>query len=142
MEGPASTGGGQTPQTLAEKVDFLFRHMHPRGRKPVTHPEVAQATGLSTGLLSALRSGKNINPTKDTIERLAHFFGVPSAFFFDDQTTEQVSVQIGLVAAVRDAGIANAAARLVGLSQGSIEAVIALANQLRKIEGIKDVGPD
>jgi len=64
-------------------VDYLFRHVHPHDPGPFTHPEVAAATGLSTGLLSTLRSGKNTNPTKETQERLAGFFGVPVAFFFD-----------------------------------------------------------
>ncbi len=126
----------QTPSTLAEKVDYLFRWVHPRDRKPFTHPEVSQATGLSTGLLSALRSGKNANPTKETMERLAQFFGVPAAFFFDDQTADEVTAQIGLVAAMRDAKVANTAARMVGLSAASVEAVIALTEQLRKIEGL------
>ncbi|WP_394613205.1 helix-turn-helix domain-containing protein [Lentzea sp. JNUCC 0626] len=124
------------PRTLAEKVDHLFREVHPRGRKPFTHPEVSVATGLSTGLLSALRSGKNTNPTKDTMQRLAEFFGVPVAYFFDDQTTEQVAAQIGLAAAMRDAGVASAAARMVGLSSGSVDAVRALTEQLRKLEGL------
>ncbi|MFD9740442.1 helix-turn-helix domain-containing protein [Umezawaea sp. NPDC059074] len=131
-----------TPRTLAEKVDYLFHEVHPRGRKSFTHPEVSAATGLSTGLLSALRSGKNTNPTKDTVERLAGFFGVPVAFFFDDQTTEQVAAQIGLAAVIRDAGIAHAATRMVGLSAGSVEAVTALTEQLRKLEGLEPATPD
>lgn len=117
-------------------MDYLFRHVRPRDRGPFTHPEAAAATGLSTGVLSALRSGKNVNPTKDTLQRLATFFGVPVAFFFDDQTAEQVTAQIGLAAALRDAGIARAAARMVGLSSASVEAVTMLAEQLRKIEGL------
>jgi transcriptional regulator with XRE-family HTH domain len=136
MSDPADRSGEQTPRTLAEKVDYLFRHVHPRGRAAFTHPEAAAATGLSTGVLSALRSGKNVNPTKDTLQRLAAFFGVPVAFFFDDQTAEQVTAQIGLVAALRDAGIARAAARMVGLSSASVDAVTMLAEQLRKIEGL------
>jgi transcriptional regulator with XRE-family HTH domain len=122
---------------LAEKIDHLFREVHPSGRKSFTHPEVSAATGLSTGLLSALRSGKNINPTKDTLERLAGFFGIPVAYFFDDQTTAQVNAQIGLAAAMRDAGIASAAARMTGLSAGSVDAVRALTEQLRKLEGLE-----
>ncbi|MEU3648671.1 helix-turn-helix domain-containing protein [Lentzea sp. NPDC034063] len=124
------------PRTLAEKVDHLFREVRPSGRKPFTHPEVSVATGLSTGLLSALRSGKNTNPTKDTLQRLADFFGIPVAYFFDDQTTEQVTAQIGLAAAMRDAGVASAAARMIGLSPGSVDAVRALTEQLRKLEGL------
>jgi transcriptional regulator with XRE-family HTH domain len=93
-------------------------------------------------LLSALRSGKNTNPTKDTVERLAGFFGVPVAFFFDDQTTEQVAAQIGLAAVIRDAGIAHAATRMVGLSAGSIDAVAALTEQLRKLEGLEPPDPN
>ncbi|WP_186763008.1 helix-turn-helix domain-containing protein [Lentzea tibetensis] len=126
-----------SPRTLAEKVEYLFREVRPKDRKPFTHPEVATATGLSTGLLSALRSGKNTNPTKDTLERLAGFFGVPVAFFFDDQTTEQIAAQIGLAGAMRDAGVASAAARMVGLSAGSVDAVRALTEQLRKLEGLE-----
>lgn len=126
----------QSARTLPEKIDYLIRQVHPRGRKPYTHPEISEATGLSTGLLSALRSGKNLNPTKDTLERLAKFFGVPEAFFFDDQTAEQVTAQIGLAAVMRDAGIAHVASRMVGLSQGSLEAVISMTEQLRKLEGL------
>ncbi|GAA3850824.1 helix-turn-helix domain-containing protein [Saccharothrix violaceirubra] len=126
------------PRTLAEKVDYLIRTVHPRDRKPFTHPEIAAATQLSTGLLSALRSGKNVNPTKETVERLARFFGVPVAYFFDDQTTEQVAAQLGLAAAMRDVGIAHAATRLVGLSEGSLDAVAALTEQLRRLEGLND----
>jgi transcriptional regulator with XRE-family HTH domain len=124
-------------RTLPAKVDYLFRHVHPAGRRPFTHPEVAAATGLSTGLLSALRTGKNTNPTKDTLERLARFFGVPVAFFFDDQTSDQIAAQIALAALVRDARIAHAAARMVGLSPDSLQAVTALTEQLRKIEGLE-----
>jgi transcriptional regulator with XRE-family HTH domain len=127
-----------TPRTLSEKIDYLFREVHPRDRKPFTHPEVATATGLSTGLLSALRSGKNGNPTKDTLERLAKFFGVPVAFFFDDLTADEVMAQIGLASALRDAGIAQAAGRLAGLSKGSVDAVIALTEQLRRLEGLDE----
>ncbi|RKT53604.1 helix-turn-helix domain-containing protein [Saccharothrix australiensis] len=128
---------GPVPRTLPEKVDYLIRNVHPRGRKPYTHPEIAEQTGLSTGLLSALRSGKNQNPTKDTLERLARFFGVPEAFFFDEQTADQVTAQIALAAMLRDAGIAQVAARMVGLSQGSLEAVQAMTEQLRKLEGLE-----
>lgn len=136
MGDPVNDGAGSTPRTLAEKVDYLFRTVHPRRRGPFTHPEVATATGLSTGVLSGLRSGRNLNPTKDTMERLARFFGVPVAFFFDDQTTEEVAVQIGLAAVLRDAGIARAATRLVGLSEQSVEAITMLAEQLRRVEGL------
>jgi transcriptional regulator with XRE-family HTH domain len=126
----------QLPSTFAEKVDYLFRHVHPRGRRPYTHPEVAAAAGLSTGVLSALRTGKNTNPTKDTLERLAGFFGVPVGYFFDDQTADQISTQLGLAALIRDAGIARAATRMVGLSNGSLDAVATLTEQLRKLEGL------
>ena len=125
------------PRTLQEKVEYLIREVHSRQRGPYTHPEISAGTGLSTGLLSALRSGKNLNPTKDTLERLAKFFGVPVAFFFDDQTTDQVTAQIGLLAVMRDSDIAHVASRLVGLSRGSIDAVTHLTEQLRKLEGLE-----
>jgi len=144
MAEPAELASALPLRTLPAKVDYLFRHVHPAGRRPFTHPEVAAATGLSTGLLSALRTGKNTNPTKDTLEKLAGFFGVPVAFFFDDQTSDQIAAQIALAALVRDARIAHAAARMVGLSPDSLQAVTALTEQLRKIEGLEagDSGTD
>jgi transcriptional regulator with XRE-family HTH domain len=138
---PVEDASAQPPQTLAAKVDYLFRQVHPGGRRPFTHPEVSAATGLSTGLLSALRTGKNTNPTKDTLERLAGFFGVPVAFFFDDQTYDQIAGQIALAALVRDARIAHAATRMVGLSPDSLLAVTSLTEQLRRIEGLETGGP-
>jgi transcriptional regulator with XRE-family HTH domain len=132
----------EAPRSLAEKVDYLFRTVHPKGRKPFSHPEVAAATGLSTGVLSALRSGKNTNPTKETLERLARFFGVSVAYFFDDQTADQITAQLALAAAMRDAGIAHAATRLIGLSEGSLDAITSLAEQLRKLEGLTEPETD
>ncbi|WP_433652043.1 helix-turn-helix domain-containing protein [Micromonospora zamorensis] len=137
MTEPEARAGSHPPRGLAEKVDHLFRHVHPAGRRPFTHPEVAAAVGLSTGLLSALRTGKNTNPTKDTLERLASFFGVPVTYFFDDQTSDQITAQLALAALIRDAGIARAATRMAGLSRGSVEAVTALTEQLRRLEGLE-----
>lgn len=65
---------------------------------------------------------------------------MPEAFFFADQTADQsdgqVTAQIGLAAVLRDAGIAHVAARMVGLSQGSLDVVWSMTEQLRKLEGL------
>lgn len=122
--------------TLAGKLNYLFRTAHPKGRGPYTHQEVHAATTISPALLSALRSGKATNPTKDTLERLARFFGVAPAYFFDDVAAEQTVAQLGLLAALRDGDVARLAMRAAGLSTESLESIRATVDRMRELEGL------
>jgi len=128
----------EAPASLADKLNYLFRTAHPKGRGPYTHQEVHAATTISPSLLSALRSGKASNPTKDTLERLARFFGVHPAYFFDDQAAEETVAQLGLLAALRDNEVAQLAMRAAGLSPESLASIRTSVEHIRKLEGIDD----
>jgi len=128
----------EAPRTLADKLNYLFGTAHPKGRGPYTHQEVHAATTISPSLLSALRSGKATNPTKDTLERLARFFGVEPAYFFDDQAAERTVAQLGLLAALRDAGVAQLAMRAAGLSAESLDSIRTTVERIRQLEGLDD----
>ena len=103
--------------TLAEKVDWLFQTVHPAGRGPYSLAEVAakieEVTGekVSHTALWKLRTGRNANPTKRLIEAVARVFGVPAAFFFDDQQSEPLKDQIELLTLLRDSGVDQAQLR-------------------------------
>ena len=61
--------------TFAEPLDYLFRHVRPKGRdRPPTNAEVAAATGNAESTIQQLRAGKKPNPTMKTIVALAGFF--------------------------------------------------------------------
>lgn len=125
------------PRTLAEKIDYLFTTVHPKGRGPYTNQEVHEATGISLGLLSTLRSGKATNPTKDKLERLSRFFGVTPAYFFDDAAADDTTTQLGLLAAMRDQGVAHLAMRAAGLSNESLESITSTVERIRQLEGLE-----
>lgn len=93
--------------TLADRIDLLFRTVHPAGGKPYSLEYVASGiekiTGekISANAIWKLRKGKSANPTKKTIEGLAGFFGVPPSYFFDE-APERAGEELRLLAAMRD----------------------------------------
>jgi transcriptional regulator with XRE-family HTH domain len=132
---------GRTGRTLAEKVDHLFTVVRPP-KGEYTHEEVATAIRARGGpTISAtyvwqLRRGLRDNPTKHHIEALAGFFGVPPAYFFDDDTTAEVDAHLELLAALRDPTVRSLALRLQGLSPRSVSTVGVMVDQLRELEGL------
>lgn len=103
--------------TLAERVDWLFKAVHPPNRGPYSDKEVAERIGEITGepvshsAIWKLRTGKTVNPTLRVIEGLSKFFSVPPAFFFEDETFESIEDQLELLKLLRDTGVASAQLR-------------------------------
>jgi transcriptional regulator with XRE-family HTH domain len=131
--------GSAGARSLAQKLEHLFRTVHPPGRGPYSNNEVAAAIGDVSGTyIWQLRKGHRTNPTKRHIEALAEFFKVDPAYFFDDAEADKIDERLALLATLRDAGASNVAARLVGLSPGSLEVVSSMLAQLRELEGLPD----
>lgn len=128
-------------RSLADKLDELFRTVHPRGKEH-TYEQVASAIRESGGpTVSAtyiwqLRKGLRDNPTKRHMEALAGFFGVPPAYFFDDEVEERVRAQMQLLATLRDRGVRQVATRAAGLSPRGLHAVEEMIKQIRLVEGL------
>lgn len=127
--------------SFAEKLDHLFRTVHPAGRREYTYEEVAagvaaQAAGttISAQYIWMLRHGKKDNPTKRHIEALAAFFGVPPAYFFDDGLTERVNAELELLTAMRDASVRSLALRSAELSPESRAALARMIEATRDLE--------
>lgn len=130
---------GSGARSLAQKLEHLFQTVHPPGRGPYSNNEVAAAVGDVSGTyIWQLRKGLRTNPTKRHIEALAEFFKVDPAYFFDDAEADKIDERLALLATLRDAGARKVAARLVGLSPGSLEVVSSMLAQLRGLEGLPD----
>jgi len=133
----------EAERTLAEKLDELFSTVHPVG-KEYSYNDVARgveelgAPKVSATYIWQLRTGKRDNPTKRHIEALASFFGVPPAYFFDDQVAAQVRSQLQLLATLRDRGVRQVATRAAGLSPRALRAVDEMIKQVRQLEGLGD----
>lgn len=136
------TGNQSPPRTLAEKLDRLFTTFHPRSGKEHTYKDVVeaiQAKGgptISVGYLWQLRKGVKDNPTKKQLESLADFFGVPPAFFFDDEAAERIDAELALLSAFRDAEVRQIAFRAAGLSTQSLHRIAELIDHVRQLEGL------
>ncbi|NGO46207.1 helix-turn-helix domain-containing protein [Streptomyces ureilyticus] len=139
-------GEGVTPEqrTLAQKLDHLFLTIHPRGRGPYTHEEVASAiqrsggATISASYIWSLRTGKKDNPTMKHLEALAGFFGVAPAYFFDDESSERIDAQLSLIASMRDNHVVEVATRASGLSVETLETIKGFIERARTLEGLAD----
>ena len=133
-------------KTLADKLNNLFDKCKPIGRKPFTNAEIAKAINeqgydISPSYLAALRAGDKTNPTLRHLEGLAHYFGVPAAYFFDDATTASIDSQLQQLAALRelqaalsDDGVRILALKARGLSPTGLQHIERIVDHVRALE--------
>jgi transcriptional regulator with XRE-family HTH domain len=133
--------GHPQPLTLADKLNHLFATVHP-AQGEYTHEQVAtaieQAGGptISATYVWQLRRGLRDNPTKHHMEALARFFGVPPAYFFDDEVAARIDEQLDLLAAFRDPQVRELTLRASGLSPETLKTVIDMVDRARELEGL------
>jgi transcriptional regulator with XRE-family HTH domain len=130
--------------SLSDKVDRLFRTIHPPRRSEYSFEEVAEAIRqrgrptISATYIWQLRRGLRDNPTKKHIEALSDFFGVPPSYFFDDDDAKRVDAELELLTALRDFHVREVALRAFGLSAESLNAIRDMVERVRKLEGLGD----
>lgn len=130
----------RSARTFADKLNHLWDTVHPSGR-PNTLDQVvggvaAAGYEISASYLSQLRNGVKTNPTLNTIQGLAAFFGVPAAYFLDEAEEERINEQLDLIIAMRDAGVRNVALRTHGLNDRDLAALHAMISSLREARGL------
>ncbi|MBO2455162.1 XRE family transcriptional regulator [Actinomadura barringtoniae] len=135
------TSSEQRQRTLAEKLNHLFATVAPHGRGPYSNEEAAQAITLagepiSGSYLWLLRKGQRDNPTLRHLEALAKFFGVPPAYFFDDETAAAVDADLALLIALKDLGVREVALRTAGLAPESLAMITEVIERVRQLEGL------
>jgi transcriptional regulator with XRE-family HTH domain len=134
---------GQSPppsSRLAERLDFLFRHVRGQARGEYSYREVAHAIesaggpSVSATYLMYLRKGQRTNPTLQHLEALAGFFGVPVTYFLEEATAGEVRKEIDLVATLRDDDLRLLALHVSELSPEGRAAVARMVEEIRSKE--------
>lgn len=139
-----SEGATDEPRTLAQKIDYLFATVHPKNRGPYSYEEVAssikRAGGptISASYIWQLRTGVKDNPTMKHLEALAGFFGVPPAYFFNDESSERIAAELSTLAAMRDSQVRSVALRASGLSPETLRTIQGFIERARTLEGLND----
>jgi transcriptional regulator with XRE-family HTH domain len=130
---------------LAERLDHLFRTVHPKDRGPWTTAEVADAINEAAGdrvvsgtYLWLLRTGERDNPTMKHLIAIARFFGVSPTYFFPDDAMQRGAVPAELTAALSDDKVREMALRAAGLSDRSLQAITDMITSARAVEGLPD----
>lgn len=135
-------------RTLAERLDRLFRTFRRPGGGEYSNEEVAEALRerggptISATYLWQLRKGVRDNPTKKHLEAVAEFFGVPPAYFFDDEAGKRVDAELEMLTALRDSSVRQLALRASGLSAESLSALAEMIDRVRELEGLPDDGTE
>jgi len=129
-----------------DRLDHLFRTFRAPDGGEYTYREVAgaieQLVGYKTSpsYLQVLRTGVRINPSIKHLHGLCAFFGVPVAYFFDDDVATQLDAQLELASALRDPAARELASRVVGLSAEALQTLTRVVDYVRRVEGV-DAGP-
>jgi transcriptional regulator with XRE-family HTH domain len=141
------------PGLLARRLERLFATAHPPARGPYTITEAvagineaAGASVISYNYLYQLRRGTKTEPSHSRLAAIARFFGVPVTYFTDDEETAadiEDQLEAGKIAtALQDAGVRNIAFRAAGLSAESLAAILAMIENVRRLEGLPDGDDD
>lgn len=141
------SAGDDLPR-LAERLDLLFRTV-PRGSDSSqlhTSASVAdelerQSISVTPNHIRALRTGRRRNPSFRLLAGLAEIFQVPLDYFVDDSVSAEIQESLKTVVAMRDTGVQQLMTRAHGVSAESLGPVLALLDQIRRMEGL-DSGDD
>ena len=127
-------------RTVGEKLEHLFRTVRRPDRREYSNEEVAtailteQGETISSSYIWYLRTGQRDNPTFKHLNALAKFFGVPAAYFFDEETTERVEAELALLTAMQDAGVREVALRAARLSPASLRTISEVITRVSELE--------
>jgi hypothetical protein len=134
---------------LADRLDYLFRAVHPKDRGPYTPAEVAKAVNEAAGerVISSstyvwqLRTGRRDNPTQKHLSALGAFFGVSPMYFFQQGEADRDAVPPELIAALRNEEVRDMALRTVGFSDRALRAIRDMIENARAVEGLASEDP-
>jgi transcriptional regulator with XRE-family HTH domain len=132
------------PGLLARRLEHLFQTVHPKGGKPYTNVQVADAINeaagenvISQAYVWQLRKGIKTNPTRRHLAALAAFFGVSVLYFFDDDPgSERTPLHDEINLALQDQAVRNVALRAAGLSDETLKAIQDMIDRARTLEGL------
>jgi transcriptional regulator with XRE-family HTH domain len=130
---------------LDERLTRLITILYPDERKRPGYARLARLVRERTGgtisatYLWELATGRKRNVTLEQLAVLARFFGVPLEYFIDDDLSHRVNAQLALAVALRDTKVRSLALRAEGLSSASLDALLTIVNEARRVENLEHV---
>jgi transcriptional regulator with XRE-family HTH domain len=127
------------------RVDHLFQTVRAPDGGEYTYRQVAtdieRLVGYrtSSSYLQELRAGIRSNPSMKHLHGLCAFFGVPIAYFFDEDLAARLDAELELAASLRDPAIRELAIHATGLSPDALQAITQIVDHARRIEGLHGV---
>jgi transcriptional regulator with XRE-family HTH domain len=138
---PGEQGGAVSSAfSIAEKLDRLFTQVRSAGQGEVSYMAVAEAIRSRQGIpishtyIWQLRTGRRTNPTVQHLAGLAAFFGVPVAYFLDDDEARKIDSQLALLGTLRDAKVQEIALRAADVSPSSRDTIGELVRKVWELE--------
>jgi transcriptional regulator with XRE-family HTH domain len=131
---------------LDARLSSLITALYPDERRRPGYARLARSIRETTGgtisatYLWELTTGRKRNVTLEQLAVLAEFFGVPLEYFFNDEVSRRVNTQLTLALALRDTRVRSLALRAEGLSPGSLDALLTIVNEARRVENLESLG--
>ncbi|GHF03969.1 MULTISPECIES: helix-turn-helix domain-containing protein [Streptomyces] len=131
-----------------QRLNKLIATIYPDERRRPGYSRLAKEISEKTGgtisgtYLWELATGKKRNVTLEQLDVLAEFFGVPPEYFLNDEAAERIDAQLALAVALRDAKVRNLALRAEGLSPASLDALITMVDEARKVQNLSPIDDD
>ncbi|MFD9610925.1 hypothetical protein ACFWWS_16350 [Streptomyces sp. NPDC059083] len=129
-------------QRLTELIQAVYPDEQQRPGYARLAREISAATGgsISGTYLWELATGKKRNITLEQLDVLAQFFGVPPEYFLNEEVSQRVKAQLALATALRDTKVRSLAMRASGLSPASLDSLLTIVNETRKVQNLPEVG--
>lgn len=128
---------------LAERLNLLFETVQRGPEDPRLHTansvvEALREQGITVtpNHLRALRTGTRRNPSFRLLVGLAAVFHVPLDYFANDAVAADIQESIAALTALRDTRVKQLMRRSHGISPGGLSSILALLDQIRRIEGL------
>nr|ADZ45346.1 putative regulator component [Streptomyces sp. NRRL 30471] len=132
-------------QKLDQRINELIEALYPDERTRPGYARLAKEIGETTGgsisgtYLWELATGKKRNITLGQLDVLAEFFGVAPEYFLNEEVHQRVNAQLALATALRNAKIRSIALRADGLSPASLDALLTMVNEARKMQNLQSI---
>ncbi|MCM4077703.1 MULTISPECIES: helix-turn-helix domain-containing protein [Paractinoplanes] len=129
--------------SIAGRLDRLFKQLRPEPSYMAVAEAVRSEQGVSIShtYIWQLRTGRRDNPTIQHLTALATYFGVPVAYFIDDDHTTRIDAQLDLLRTIRDAGVTELALRAADVSPRGRDTISELIQRVWESEkGLRDRG--
>jgi transcriptional regulator with XRE-family HTH domain len=140
--------GDPADRAFAERLTHLLSNVHAKGGKPESLRDAASGINdlagekvISASYLSQLKNGERTKPGHHVVAAIAAYYGVAVTYFSDGEVAARTDRQLGTVIAMRNTGVRQIALRAAGLSTESLDVILAMVENARRLEGLSEDPP-